>query len=128
MAALLFTAISRSRLCVGSCDFPSRSVVTTMSGIIVDRAVLYLQSQPDGFQPGDSFVSVILEISSTGFKVRLKSGKLKSIDPPTIAGKSKEESRLFTIEEEARQYFKEQVDLLRQVGFHPPSPFDKKTA
>ena len=94
----------------------------------MDRAVLYLQSQPDAFQPGDAFVTVILEISASGFKVRVKSGKLKSIDPPTIEGKSKEESYLFTIEEDARRSFKEQIELLTQVGFHPPPPIHTKTA
>jgi hypothetical protein len=98
-----------------------------MSGIIVDRALLYLQSQPDGFQPGDAFVTVILEIAASGFKVRVKSGKLQSLDPPKIEGKPNEESRVFTIEEDARRCFKEQIELLTQMGFHPLSPIDKQS-
>jgi hypothetical protein len=96
-----------------------------MSGIIVDRAILYLLSQPDGFQLGDAFVFVIFEIAASGFKVRVKSGKLKSIDPLAIKGESKEITHVFQIEEEARRYFKEQIDLLTQVGFRRPSPGTK---
>jgi len=99
-----------------------------MSGIIVDRTLLYLQAQPDGFQPGDAFVTVILEIAALGFKVRVKSGKLKSLDPPRIEGKSKEESHVFTIEEDARRCFREQIELLTQIGFHPPPPIDPMSA
>jgi hypothetical protein len=94
---------------------------TTMSGIIVDRAILYLSSQT-GFRPGDAFVFVILEIGASGFKVRVKTGTLKSLDPPLIEGKSKEEFHIFQVEEDARRYFKSQVELLRQIGFHPAMP------
>lgn len=93
-----------------------------MSGIIVDRALLHLQSQSAEFQPGDAFVTVIFEVAASGFKVRVKSGKLKSINPPKILGKSQEESHIFKREEEARRYFKEQIELLRQVGFHDSAP------
>ena len=93
-----------------------------MSGIIVDRALLHLQSRPTEIRPGDAFVSVIFEIGASGFKVRLKSGNLKSIDPPTLLPKSKEASRVFTREEDARRYFKEQIEFLRQVGFQEPAP------
>lgn len=99
-----------------------------MSGIIMDRAVLYLQSQPPDLQPGDALVSVILEVAASGYKVRIKSGNLKSIDPPTIERKAKEQTRVFEIEEDARRYFKEQIELLKQGGFHPPSPINRKTA
>jgi len=44
-----------------------------MSGIIVDRALLHLQSQSTELRPGDAFVSVIFEIGASGFHVRLKS-------------------------------------------------------
>jgi hypothetical protein len=93
-----------------------------MSGIIVDRAVLYLQSQPASLQPGDALASVILEVAASGFKVRVKSGKLKSIDPLTIEGRSKEQTRVFKAQEDARQYFKEQIELLTHIGFHPTLP------
>jgi len=93
-----------------------------MSGIIVDRALLYLQSQSAEFRAGDAFVFVIFEIGASGFKVRLKSGNLKSIVPPILLGKSKEDSRVFTREEDARRYFKTQIDSLRQVGFHELAP------
>lgn len=89
-----------------------------MSGIIVDRALLHLQSQSAEFRPGDAFVSVIFEIAASGFKVRVKAGNLKSIDPPIVLGKSKEVSRIFKIEEDARRYFKEQIEFHREVGFH----------
>ena len=89
-----------------------------MSGIIVDRALLHFHSQALEFRPGDAFVSVIFEIAASGFKVRVKSGTLKSIDTPTILGKSREESRLFKVEEDARRYFHEQIEMLREVGFH----------
>ena len=92
-----------------------------MSGIIVDRAILYLSSQT-GFRPGDAFVFVILEIGASGFKVRVKTGKLKSMNPPLIEGKSKEEFNIFQVEEDARRYFKSQVELLTQIGFHPSMP------
>ena len=98
-----------------------------MSGIIVDRALLHLQSQSNESRPGDAFISVIFEIGASGFKVRLKSGNLKSIDPPTLLGKSKEESRVFTREEDARRYFKEQIDFLRQVGFHELAPHSERS-
>lgn len=99
-----------------------------MSGIIVDRAVLYLQSQPARLLPGDALAFVILEVAASGFKVRVKSGKLKSMEPPTIEGKSKETMRVFEIEEDARRYFKEQIQLLTQIGFHRSSPGDKRSA
>jgi hypothetical protein len=99
-----------------------------MSGIIVDRAVFYLQSQPAKLQPGDTFVSVILEVAASGFKVRVKSGKLKSTDPPLIEGKSKQQSQVFEIEENARLYFKEQIELLTQIGFQRTLPIHKQTA
>ena len=92
-----------------------------MSGIIVDRAILYLSSQTE-FRPGDAFVFVILEIGASGFKVRVKTGKLKSMNPPLIEGKSKEEFHIFQVEEDARRYFKSQVELLTQIGFHPSLP------
>jgi len=69
-----------------------------------------------------------LEVAALGYKVRIKSGNLKSIDPPTIERKAKEQTRVFEIEEDARRYFKEQIELLKQVGFHPPSPINRKTA
>jgi hypothetical protein len=93
-----------------------------MSGIIVDRSLLHLQSQSTELRPGDAFVSVIFEIAASGFKVRVKSGKLKSTDPPMILGNSKEETRIFTAEEDARRYFKQKIELLRQVGFHESAP------
>ena len=93
-----------------------------MSGIIVDRALLHLQSHSTELRPGDAFVSVIFEIGASGFHVRLKSGNLKSIDPPTLLGESKEASRVFTREEDARRYFNEQIEFLRQDGFHEPAP------
>jgi len=93
-----------------------------MSGIIVDRALLHLPSHPAELRPGDAFVSVIFEIASSGFKVRVKSVNLKSIDPPTVQGKSREESRIFKVEEDARRYFNEQIELLRRVGFLEPAP------
>ena len=99
-----------------------------MSGIIVDRAVLYLQSQPARLLPGDALVVVILEVAALGFKVRAKSGKLKSMDPPTIEGKSKEKARVFEIEGDARRYVKEQIELLTQIGFQWTSPSNKKSA
>jgi hypothetical protein len=37
-----------------------------------------------------------------------------------VLGKAKEESRLFKVEEEARRYFQEQIELLRRIGFHEP--------
>jgi hypothetical protein len=94
-----------------------------MSGIIVDRAVLYSQSQPAGIEP--SVVFVILEVAASGFKVRVKSGRLKSIDPPSIEGKSKEETRVFESEEDSMQFFKEQIELLTQIGFRR-TPINKK--
>jgi hypothetical protein len=99
-----------------------------MSGIIVDRAVFYLQSHPAELQPGDAFVSVILEVAASGFKVRIKSGKLKSTDPPLIEGKSKQQSQVFEIEESARRYFKEQIELLTQTGYQRTLPIHKQTA
>jgi len=94
-----------------------------MSGIIVDRALLHLQSQSAEFQPGDRFVSVLFEIAASGFKVRVKDGILKSTHPPTILGKSmKEETRIFKVEEDARRYFKEQIELFRRVGFQDSAP------
>ena len=92
-----------------------------MSGIVVDRCLLHLQSQSTELRPGDAFVSVIFEIAASGFKVRVKSGKLKSI-PPMILGNSQEETRIFTAEEDARRYFKQKIELLRQVGFHESAP------
>ena len=89
-----------------------------MSGIIVDRAVLHWQSQSAEFRPGDAFATVIFEIAASGFKVRVKSGRLKSMDPPMIEGKSNEESHIFKVEEDARRYFREKIELLKQVGFH----------
>ena len=90
-----------------------------MSGIIVDRALLHLQSRSAALRPGDRFVSVIFEIAASGFKVRVKDGVLKSIHPLTILGKSmKEETRIFKVEEDARRYFQEQIELFRRVGFH----------
>ena len=99
-----------------------------MSGIIVDRAVFYLQSQPAKLQPGDAFASVILEVSASGFMVRVKSGRLKSTDPPLIEGKSKQRSQVFEIEENARRYFKEQIELLTRIGFQRTLPIHKQTA
>ena len=96
-----------------------------MSGIVVDRAILYLLSQPDGFQPGDAFAFVIFEIAPAGFKVRVKSGKLKLINPLTIEGVSKEETLVFEIEEDARRCFKEKIELFTNVGFRPSSPRHK---
>lgn len=90
-----------------------------MSGIIVDRALLHLESQSAEFRAGDPFVSVIFEIAASGFKVRVKAGTLKSIDPPTLLGNSmKEETRIFKVEEEARRYFQDQVELFSRAGFH----------
>jgi hypothetical protein len=97
-----------------------------MSGIIVDRAILYLQSQPARLQPGDALASVILEVAASGFKVRVKSGKLKSIDPLTVEGKSKEQTRVFKTQEDATQYFKEQIELLTHIGFHPTLPINNR--
>jgi hypothetical protein len=96
-----------------------------MSGIIVDRAVLYLQSQPAGPEP--SVVFVMLEVGASGFKVRVKSGRLRSIDPPSIEGKSKEQTRVFESEEDARRFFKEQIESLTQIGFRR-EPISKKGA
>jgi len=96
-----------------------------MSGIIVDRAVLYLQSEPARLQSGDVLASVILEVAASGFRVRVKSGKLKSIDPPTIQGKSKEQARVFELEVDARRHFNEQIESLTQIGFHRTSSFNK---
>jgi hypothetical protein len=93
-----------------------------MSGVILDRVLLHLQSQSVEFRPGDAFVSVIFEIAASGFKVRVKSGKLKSIDPPMVLEKSQEESHIFNVEEDARRYFKQQIELLRQAGFHDSAP------
>jgi len=82
-----------------------------MSGIIVDRALLHLQSQSAALRPGDRVVSVIFEIAPSGFKVRVKDGVLKSIHRLTILDKSmKEEIRIFKVEEDARRYFKEQIE------------------
>ena len=90
-----------------------------MSGIIVDRALLHLQSQSAALRPGDRFVSVLFEIAPSGFKVRVKDGVLKSIHRLTILDKSmKEEIRIFKVEEDARRYFKERIELFRRLGFH----------
>ena len=89
-----------------------------MSGIVLDRAILYLQSHGAGLVPGDAFAAVILEVGAIGFKVRVKSGKLKSINPPTGEGKSKADSHVFKGEDEARQYFEDRIESFRQVGFH----------
>lgn len=88
-----------------------------MSGIIVDRAILYLQTQPAGILPGDVLVFLILEIAASGFKVRVKSGKLKSINPPLMEGKSTEETHIFQVEEDAKRDFRERVELLTQIGY-----------
>lgn len=93
-----------------------------MSGIIVDRAILYLLSQPERFRPGDGFVFVIFEIAPAGFKVRVKSGKLKLMNPLTIEGASKEETLVFEIEEDARRCFNEKIESFTKVGFRPSSP------
>jgi hypothetical protein len=94
-----------------------------MSGIIVDRALLHLQSQPAEFRPGDRFVSVIFEIAASGFKVRVKAGILKSVDPPTLLGKSQEEeTRIFKVEAEARRYFTQQIESFGRVGFQRSPP------
>ena len=91
-----------------------------MSGIIVDRALLHLQSQSAALRPGDRVVSVIFEIAPSGFKVRVKDGVLKSIHRLTILDKSmKEEIRIFKVEEDARRYFKEQIELFSRLGFQP---------
>jgi hypothetical protein len=91
-----------------------------MSGIIVDRALLHLQSQSAPVRPGDRFVSVIFEIASSGFKVRVKDGVLKSIHRLIIEDKSmKEETRIFKVEEDARRCFKEQIESFRQLGLQP---------
>jgi hypothetical protein len=82
-------------------------------------ALLHLQSQSAALRPGDRVVSVIFEIAPSGFKVRVKDGVLKSIHRLTILDKSmKEEIRIFKVEEDARRYFKEQIELFRRVGFH----------
>ena len=94
-----------------------------MSGIIVDRALLHLPSQSTEFSPGDRFVSVLFEISPSGFKVRMKGGTLKSIDPLTILGESmKEETHIFEVEEDAKRYFNQQIESLRRIGFHRAAP------
>ena len=91
-----------------------------MSGIIVDRALLHLESQSAEFRAGDPFVSVIFEIAASGFKVRIKAGTLKSVDPPTLLDNSmKEETRIFKLEEEARRYFRDQIESFGRAGFHP---------
>ena len=97
---------------------------TSLSGIIVDRALLHLPTQSPEFRPGVRFASVLFEIAASGFKVRVKGGILKSIDPLTILGKSmKEETRIFKVEEDARCYFEEQIELFfRRVGFHHSAP------
>jgi hypothetical protein len=90
-----------------------------MSGVIVDRALFHLQSQSAALRPGDRFVTVIFEISASGFKVRVKDGVLKSIYRLTLDKSMKEDIRIFKAEEDARCYFKEQIELCRQLGFQP---------